>query len=363
MADQAAEGTETATNGVSSAAHFAEARAAFLAGDTADKPADKAEIEDDDSDLDSDADTDEEEAVDAVDEDASDDDEDDDSDLDEEDEDEDKADDGKKVDADTAKRLSQVQRTDKRIREQREKDFAARDRQFQADIAKFEAEWKPRIEAAQEFERARERVNADPITVLTKLGLKPEAYEHTAQILYTLAKSKDDPKAQAAVAKLIKDRELEERLERIEKGEKDREKTASEQAAEAERVRQGQALVASFVKGASDKTPLAKAFLKSDPTAAHADIARIAGELWDEKGDRPTAKEVMIAFEKDRRSLLRKMGLDPKKLSASEAAAALDQTTTTTKKKSDKKTEKPAEKSDGKKMSPRDAFIRGDKFD
>lgn len=340
MADEHTETEAHGTNGVSAS----DARAAFLAGeDVADEPkAEKAEVEDDDSDLE---DEDAEETV------ASDEDSDPDADLDEEDDEKEE-----KPDADTAKRLSQVYRTDKHVREQREKDFAARDRQFAQERDAFVAEWKPKVEAAEKFERAVERINVDPIGVLTALKLKPEAYEHTAQVLYTLAKAKDDPKAQAAVAKLIKDRELEDKLDSVTKKLEEQEKTAKERAAEAAADAQWNEFFTKVEKHVGDKTPLAKALLKSNPTKARERIT-IATEKFVRANNRlPSEREIAIAVEKDRRQALRDMGIDPKTISASAANAAIEKTTTTTKTKTEKK---PTEKV----TNPRDAFIRGVKFD
>ena len=337
MAD---EHTETEAHGSDNGVSL-DARAAFLAGEdepVAAKTAPVADEEVEDDDLE-----DDEETV------AADEDEDEDADLDEDDEEE------EKPDADTDKRLSQVRRTDKRLREQRDKDFASRERQLQQEKDTFVAEWKPKVEAAEKFERAASRVNVDPVAVLTSLGLKPEAYEHTAQILYTLAKAKDDPKAQAAVAKLIKDRELEDKLDSVTKRLEEQDKTAKQREAEAAQLEKVQALVETFAKAASDKTPLVKSMLKSDPGAAKTDLARIAADLIDQTGEKPTPKRVAIAYEKERRALCRKMGIDPKTVSASAANAAIE--------KSETKKTKSGKPDDTKKISSRDAFIRGEKFD
>ena len=56
-------------------------------------------------------------------------------------------------DKETAKRVDLVKRTDKRLREQREKDFTERDREFERRVAAVEEKWGPRVKAAEEFER------------------------------------------------------------------------------------------------------------------------------------------------------------------------------------------------------------------
>ncbi len=376
MADEGTEAEGSTSNGVSgSSDSYADARSAFLAmtgGEEAaeSKPAAKAPAKSEDADDDSDLD-DEIEAAAESDDDEIEASEDDDSDLDEEDEEADE-----KPDADTAKRLAAVQRTEKRMREQLKKDRAAMEAEFEAKAKDYEARvhaeierWKPRVEAAEKFERAAERINHDPIGVLKALGLKPERYEHAASSLYHLAKSKDDPKSQAAVAQIIRDGETNAKLDELQKWREEREKLDKERetadqkrAAEAKAREDGQRLLDSYAKAASDKTPLAKTYLKSDPDGAREAMARIAMKLWDDGGKEPDPRAVMVAFEKERRGLLRKMGIDPKKLSATAANAAIEKSETKTAPKKGDKTVKPSAKTDDSKPFTKDDFING-KYD
>ena len=371
--ESATETESHSSNGVNGASHSSDSdaiRAAFLSGafdgdgkseeKSAPKGESKVEDKDDDSDLDADADE-----VDAdADEKAED--EDDDSDLDEDEEKSEDEDEDKNVDADTAKRLAAVRKTDKRLREQREKQFEERENAVKAserairdEVSKLEQQWKPRIEAAEKFERAAARINVDPVGVLNALGLKPERYEHAAQILYTLSKAKDDPKAQAAAAQLMRERERDDEIERLKKRDEERDQREKQRDEEAAVAAQGQKLMTAIVKTASDKTPLAKTYLKSDPEGAHADIARIASKLIDETGKMPEPKAVIIAFEKERRTLLRKMGIDPKKVSPNAANAAIEKSATKT---TPKKTAQKSTKVDEDKPMTKADFISG-KFD
>jgi hypothetical protein len=139
MAGEHSETQAHESNGVSNS--HAAARAAFISGEIVDGEDKKAPAANKDADDDQDDDLDEDTDLDEVDADA-----DGDADADEEpnededldaDEDADK-DDDKDVDAETAKRLSQVRRTDKRLRERREQDFAKREAELEgarSDIA------------------------------------------------------------------------------------------------------------------------------------------------------------------------------------------------------------------------------------
>lgn len=375
MPDEQAQ-TEThseSSNGVSRSgdAHAA-ARAAFLAGGEADesKGSTKAtrEVADDDSDLDdeteSDEDADEVEA-------SSDEETDDDSDLDE---DEEKAEDEERPDADTAKRISQVQRTEKRMREQIKKDRAAMEAEVEAKAKDYESrvraeidKWTPRIEAAERFEKLAARVDIDPEAVLKAAGLKEDRYEHAAQVLYKIAKGKTDPKFAADAAHLMRERERDAELERLAKRDRERDEEAKkerETREEREKTaavdRQIEAFISDAAKAVSDKTPLAKTLLKNDPDGAREELQIVTFKLAKELGGFPAAKKVAIAFEKRQRDKLRKLGVDPKSRGA---AAALTESTTTATKQIDKKTAKSATKADDtEKLSPRDKFISG-KYD
>lgn len=383
MADEGteAEGAGSSSNGVSGAGAHADARAAFLAmghDEPAEKPAKVSkpaarEVAEDDSDLDDeDEKPDDEEGERTADAD-----EDPDADLDEDDDKQAAKDDDEKPDADTSKRLSQIQRTEKRMREQLKKERAQMESELEAKARDYESrvhaeieKWKPRIDKAERFEQLSARVDVDPVAVLQSLGLKKERYEHAAQVLYTLSKADTgDENARRAAAQLIRDRERDDEIDNLKKWREDREKTdaqrakeAEQQAKDAEADRNVDAFITSVTKAASEKTPLAKAYLKNDPAGAREELQIVAYKLTEETGTLPSAKAVMIAFEKRQRAALRARGIDPKSRGA--AAALTDESkTTTTTKKSDKTTEKPSEKSNGQKLSPRDAFIRGDKFD
>lgn len=357
----AAEHTEADghSNGVSNGAtshgaSAADARSAFLNGGAAaevEAPADEADA-DDDSDLDE-VDASGEDEADDVDADA-----DEDADLDEDEES------AAGKDDDETKGIDKVRRTEKRMRDQIKKERADAEsevreqaRQVEQDL---EQKWGKRIEAVERFEKLSARASVDPVAVLQALGVKEDAYEHIGQVLYTLAKAKDDPKARAAAAHLMKSRELNAEVEDLKKWREEREKTDKERAEHAEADRKIDAFIGSVTKAVSDKMTLAKALMKNDPDVARSELQIVAFNLAKEKGKLPEAKDVAIAFEKAQRAKLRKLGIDPKSRGAAaaivaNATAATTSKTKTTKTGDKKSSDKKLEASDSK--SPRDAFI------
>lgn len=359
MADTTEADTQSTSNGASSMS-VDDVRAAFLAGNLdepgkgkADKAAEKPAPEataDDDSDLEEE-DRDES----AADDEEPDAEEDEDADLDEEDED--KAND-EKTDEKTAKGLEQIKRTEKRMREQIKQERAEMEAELDRRVKAVEKEWGPRIEAAEKFERARERVNIDAVAVLQSLGLSEDRFEHTAQILYTLAKAKDDPKAKTAAAALMKERERDDQLAQLQKKYEEREKADREREALAKEEQRWEAFFSKTEQMASDKTPLTKQWLKTNPKAARVQMAQAAQRLIEQTGNIPKERDVLIALEKDRRQALRDLGIDPKSLSAAKATAAIEaaDTKSAPAKKADKKPI-PAPKADDKKLSPKEEFL------
>lgn len=329
------QGDAGGVNGSSVATTFADttsaARAAFIAGelgDDADAKADakadkskadardKTDLEDEDADLAEGDDDDQDEDTDV--EAKADDEEDPDKDLDEDD---DKPAD--KGDAETAKRLEQVRKTDKRLREQREAQFKAREQELKDIEANLESRWKPRIEAAEEFERLKSRKH-DPIGVLKALGYSGNAdFADIARLAWgetdDVAK---DPKNKAAIDRMKKDRELSDEIANL-KREREEEKKASQQRErEAEGQRNVEVFVGKVTKAVSDKMPLAKKFIETDPDNARVEIEVIGGRMAQQLGRLPDPKAVMVEFEKQERRRLRRYGIDPKTMKPGTPAAA-----------------------------------------
>jgi hypothetical protein len=327
-------------------------RAAFLAGDLGDdaglEKADKKKAakasrdsskddddQDDDADLDDDGDDEDEKTDVAADDDEEEtaDEDDDDSDLDDDDDEKAKA---PGADDETKKRLEQVRRTDKRLREKREADFKSRETELRKIETGIEERWKSRVEKAENFEKLAARAKTHAADVLIELGLTDDDLEHAARDIYAHSKKgAEDPKNKEAALRARAQREKDERIAALEKRLNDREKTEAEKQQEAEQRKAVDAHLdrfASVAKKNSERYPLANNYLAKNPQGARADLEVVAGRLAQQLGAMPSEKDVIRAFEKDRRRVLREHGIDPKKFVATSA-------TTDDAKKTDKKTD------------------------
>lgn len=304
-------------------------RAAFLSGEAADdgadadtaKPAKAREAaegedhsdddsddaaDDDDSDSDDEDDSSESAGADGDDDEDLDDDEDDESEDDEDDEDdaEDKEDAG---DAELAKRLAKVRKTEKRARDAIATERAALER----DRAAFQTEVKEIAESAKRFEKLKARAKYQPDVVLAELGLVDEDFEDAAKILYARSKAGGaDPKNREAAARLAREREQADRLTTLEKKNADLVDTLTKREQQELADRQAAAYVTKIAKRITDEAPLAKRRLAADPETARRELGAVAARLWESRGEQPSAKAVVKAYEKQRRRELVKQGVD-----------------------------------------------------
>lgn len=312
MADQVEGGQQEATSeAVSPEAQLAADRAAFVAADRKAPQAAKAEWTDDDLDAELADDTDEESS----------DVEDPDADL-EEAEDED-IDVESTQDAEKNKRLAQVQKTEKRMR-----DSIAKERKdFETERDSFVAEWKPQLEAIQKFEKLKSRLTPyTAVELLTELGMTEDDFEQAAHAIFAHSKKgAADPKNREALARSKRERELADKLKAVESKLEEREKAEqAEKQTSAVRAEIDQYVgeVAKQVTALAGKLPLAAKHLATAPKSAKQALERIADRITIETGALPTAKAVAIAYEKERRQLLREHGIDPKLVTPADAKAA-----------------------------------------
>lgn len=304
-------------------------RAAFLSGAWDDdevaaapaKPAKKAaakpvaELEDDEEE-DADRDDDERDA----DEDLEDviDDEDDIEEEDErsaakdEDDDEEKAPDAK-GDAEMAKRLAKVQKFEKKVRDQ----AAERDRQFAKERDEFLAEWKPKMEAYEAFEKLKSR-KSSPEAILKAVGYSEDDFEELSKIIWGLSKTGSaDPKNKEAVARLQANRELRDQNEALQKRLDSIEGKLTQKEKEAESNRRYEQYMGRVEKSVSDETPLVKKRLELAPKSTRHMLVKVAHKLAEKHGSLADPKKVARAYEQ---RLVRERDLAAK-LAGDEAAA------------------------------------------
>lgn len=317
-----------------------DARAAFIAGDLKgegggraaaaadagddkgkddDEPADPDDEPDEDLDDDladkDDVDDDEEEVeVEAKDKD-DDDDEDPDADLDADEK-------PKKPDADTARRLEQVRKTDQRLRQQRDEYFASRER----ELEKRETELKPRLEAADRFEKLKGRGLVGMIEALAaELNAGEDEIDLAAKKFYAMSKEgKANPKWKAAVDAMEKERARDGEIKSLRKAQEDRDNADKQSKELAARRAHVDSYLSTVTKALpkSANTPLAQKFFATDRAGALAELEDTAGDLSDKLKRLPTPKEALIAFEKKQRAVLRRFGVDPKTFKPTGATSA-----------------------------------------
>ncbi len=276
-------------------------RAAFIAGEDEDdadeapvqKPSKRAVVEDDEDEGDAgDRDEDDTEDDDELEEVEDLDDEDDELEADDEDDEDDDTE--SKADPELAKRLSKVQKYEKKVRDQ----ATAREKQFAAERDAFVAEWKPKIEAYEQFEKLKSR-KSDPAGVLKALGYTEDDFEDVSKMLWALSKTgSSDPKNKDAVARMQANRELREKNEALEArlASLEGKLTTAERAAEENR--QVEAYLGRVTKNIGDETPLVKKRMDMAPKSTKKALERVAYELAKKTGGLVDPKKVARTYEK-----------------------------------------------------------------
>ncbi len=312
MADEQATGAAAATNGVAAEAPVVERssmtrqqqndadRAAFLAASDEDeasapeaetpapvkrKTAKVEPVEEDDETEVADEEEDAEDIEDELDEDL--------DDLEDAEEDEDTE---GKTDPAIAKGHAKIRKLETKMREGIARERAAQ----HAEIEKIVSDWKPRIAAAQEFEKIPKH---DVIGILKAKGYTEDDLEDVSKILYGHSKTAAaDPKNKAAVAQLQRERALREenaalraRQDAIE------EKLAKRDEGDAIQ-KQTDAYMGKVVKSVSDATPILKEKLELAPNKTTNALKAIAHRLGQKAGALVDPKKVALAYEKAQRA-------------------------------------------------------------
>ena len=216
------------------------------------------------------------------------------------------------ADPETAKRLATVKAQEKRQREQIAKDRADALAQVEVRRKEIEAEWSPKIEAAQKFEALAKRAKYDPAAVLEQLGLTSDDFELAARHLYARSKAgQADPKNRAAAEQATREREQLDRITAHERKLADLEaKLTAKEQAQAFESQRGQYLDLTIKAVANDNAPLLAKLASKDPNKARAALWRTAEQLFDQTGEFPDSDDVITAWETQRRAELEDLGID-----------------------------------------------------
>lgn len=212
-------------------------------------------------------------------------------------------------DADTSKRMDAVRRREQRSREQ----LAKERKSFEGERDAFVSEWKPKIEAAQSFEKLKAKgVNAyNALEVLQALGLPEAELEETGRAIYAASpKMAADPKNKEAIARAKRERERDDEVKELRRKLEERE-AGEKKAAEAQKNQKAYEAYMDRVVKAAPAGTLAAHYLKESPAKTRTDLGRVAVKLAERDGKEPTAKQVYAAYEKVQAKRLRSYGLDP----------------------------------------------------
>lgn len=216
------------------------------------------------------------------------------------------------ADPDTSKRLATVKAQEKRLREQIAKERSDARAELDAHRKQIEAEWSPKIEAAQKFEALAKRAKYDPASVLEQLGLTADDFEIAARHLYARSKAgQADPKNRAAAEQATRERESADRIAAHEKKLADLEaKLTAKEQAQAFESQRGQYLDLTLKAVANDNAPLLAKLATKAPAKARAELWQTAERLFDQTGEFPDHEDVITAWESQRRAELEDLGID-----------------------------------------------------
>lgn len=200
-----------------------------------------------------------------------------------------------KEDPQLAKRLLQVQRREKRVREQAE----AREQKFAAERDSFIAEWKPKIEEAQQFAKLKAS-RGNIVSTLKALGYPEDSWADLSRVIYGHSKEGlADPRNKDVAARLQRDMDLEDRVaasdartaalaEKLAKQE-----SSAAQTAEADRY------MGRVTKAIGDATPKLKRAIDLQPKSTQIGLTKLAIKLAEQNGGKPVdPRKVVMAYEK-----------------------------------------------------------------
>ena len=209
-----------------------------------------------------------------------------------------------KVDPEVAKRLDQIQKASKR-----EREIVAKER---AELEELRKSIEPALESSKRFQELSKRAKYDPAGVLLSLGLTSDDLELAARHVYSQSKAAEaDPKHKEQSAKLLREREYEDKLKATESRLQELESKLSQER-ESERInREAERYLESVTKAINQDTPLVNTLMSKSPEKARQRLSEVAQYLIEQTGEVPDPEEVAQTLEKLRMSELEELGIDP----------------------------------------------------
>lgn len=214
-------------------------------------------------------------------------------------------------DPDLAKRLAIVAKQEKRARE-RETQAKAAIEQERAAIKREREELQSSRGELEAFAKLKGRVKYDALGVMKALGLSEEDLGLAARQLWAHSKEGSaDPKvSKEAASRLMKEREAEDRIARLERELEEQKKAEQERAQSTQIQQKVEAYLAGIQKAVTGEHPLARRLIEKQPNKAALKFGEIAQRLADRDGDLPDAEDVLAEYERTRREELEADGVD-----------------------------------------------------
>ena len=211
-----------------------------------------------------------------------------------------------------AKRLTSIAKAEKRSRDLISKERADAKADFQAEVERVRAEITPHIDSVKKYKAAVEQARTNPVELMRSLGLSEDDFEYVAQQLFNSSKAAaSDPKRASAAAHARREREKDLEIREL-RDWRTQVETEKKQAAATQTFEQQKTQFLDHVTATLPaEAPLLKAMIEKNPTKAKAEMWKTTERLFAETGEVPDAEDVALEYEKQRRSELEELGIDP----------------------------------------------------
>jgi hypothetical protein len=223
-------------------------------------------------------------------------------------------DDAAKADPDLQKRLAIVAKHEKRAKEREAKVKAEIEQErisFRREREAFDREVAQARTEIGKFQELQGRARYDAIGVLRALGLTDDDIGPAARQLWAHSKEgPNDPKNRELAARMMKEREQEDRVSKLERELREERESRTKEQTEKQQQAQIEAYLTHIEKTASEEHPLFKRLVEKSPKKARLKIAEAAYSLAQRDGEEPDADDVLAEFERVERAELEERGID-----------------------------------------------------
>lgn len=224
------------------------------------------------------------------------------------------------ADPEQNKRLEAIQNAEKRSREKITALRAEARAELETERKKLEADWGPRLKAAQDFEelkKSAKRGSSHFVAAMRALGLGEDDFEPAAQVLYAFSKAgAADPARKAHAERLMRDRDLDESTSSAHRRIEELEAKLEQKDQQAQIASQRSAYLDHAVKAIGEDAPLAKALAAKNPAKLREALWATTERLYRENDNEiPEPAALIAAYEKTRRAELEELGVDVPTLS------------------------------------------------